>query len=200
MANGHNAPMQSPLSAAPAVGAVQGDDAFDTFYRDNFDEVVNLFNSRGRRVMEDDVEELAQESLTRFLPYVRSHPVAAWRPMLYRIALNLVRERWRRVQMRYTLNRVPLDDVLQSEEDEPASDAPGPDEVAAQGQQAARLAEAVRALPKQCRKVYVLRFVEGLTNAAIAKRLLITERMVEKHIANSMAHIHRALDRRQAGA
>lgn len=48
------------------------------------------------------------------------------------------------------------------------------------------LCEAVNALPSQCRRVFVLKKVYGLSQREIAKALSISESTVEKHVAKGL--------------
>jgi RNA polymerase sigma-70 factor (ECF subfamily) len=57
---------------------------------------------------------------------------------------------------------------------------------AASEQDFALLCEAVRQLPQQCRKVFVLKKVYGYSQQEIAVQLNISESTVEKHIAAGM--------------
>src|SRR5262245_35877136 len=67
---------------------------FDRFVRDC---VPLLERFLGRlRVASDDVQDVAQESLARLLRYRDSEPPEAWTALLYRIAINVARDRARR--------------------------------------------------------------------------------------------------------
>lgn len=59
----------------------------------------------------------------------------------------------------------------------------------------ARLREAVAALPRLERKVYLLSATEGLDHQAIAGRLGLSVDAVEAHLADALFHLDRALRR-----
>lgn len=59
------------------------------------------------------------------------------------------------------------------------------------------LCEAVNDLPEQCRKVFVLKKIYGLSQREIAKKLSISESTVEKHVAKGLLLTKRAYDRQQ---
>ncbi|HEY8521712.1 MAG TPA: sigma-70 family RNA polymerase sigma factor [Gammaproteobacteria bacterium] len=67
---------------------------------------------------------------------------------------------------------------------------------------------AVRALPAQCRRVFVLKKVYGLSQQEIAKHLGISESTVEKHVAKGLLMCARSMEdaglgedrRRRAGS
>lgn len=78
-----------------------------------------------------------------------------------------------------------------------ASPAPSPYQVALSEQEYAVLQQAVRDLPAQARRVFILFRGRGLSMAQIAAQLGISPRTVEKHIAVAVAHCRRRL--RDAG-
>lgn len=182
MGNGPDSAYRAALPASPAEAPVEDAIGFDAFVREQYDPLLHFLR---RSRMDDEPEDVAQESLARFLPYAGRQPRAAWKPTLYRIAINLVNDRLRRKRFRQTYQHVPLEGL------EVASDAPDLEEAAALAQQQARLREAIRALPPQCRQVYLLKLVRDMTNAEIARRCGISTRMVEKHLANALLHIRR---------
>jgi len=193
MAEGQDVPTQHANPPVPgAAHRAPAAPGFDDFYRGQYQPLVQFVHQR--RKTEDDPEDLAQESLVRFMRYVGRYPAEVWRPLLYRIAGNLVKERWRRSRARRAIWHIPLEDLQQAGQ-EPASGEPNPEEVMLQVQWQAKLSAAVSALPNRARQVYLLRFVRGMSTRQIALHCDISERMVEKHLSNSMLHIRRAFTR-----
>lgn len=119
------------------------------------------------------------------------------RAYLYRMAGNLAVDQLRRQQsqlLKPSENEVDdteniLFDVL--------CPAPSPEEIAVSQREFAVLHEAVRELPDKCREVFLLYRGHGLTMREIAKRLAISDKTVEKHIARAMVHCRQRL--RDAG-
>ena len=58
-----------------------------------------------------------------------------------------------------------------------------------------QLRAAIERLPGQCRAVFVLRKVEGLSQAETARRLGLAQSTVEKHVARGMRMVAAALTR-----
>lgn len=56
------------------------------------------------------------------------------------------------------------------------------------------MAKTVEGLPARCREVFILRRVEGLSHAEIAKQLDISPRMVEKHLHRALVALQTVLD------
>jgi RNA polymerase sigma-70 factor (ECF subfamily) len=55
----------------------------------------------------------------------------------------------------------------------------------------ARLAAAIAALPPQCRRVFTLHKLHGLSHAEVATRLNISRSAVEKHMSAALKHLAR---------
>ncbi len=77
--------------------------------------------------------------------------------------------------------------------DEVASPAPSPEQVTLGRQEYALLLQAIRTLPAQARRVFILFRGRGRSMAQIAEELGLSPRTVEKHIAVAVAHCRRKL-------
>lgn len=133
-----------------------------------------------RRVHDpDEVQDLVQEACIRLIQSNRSQPVQQPQAYLFRIAANLIIDRYRRVAHVH-----PLDEQV-----EPATRAEQEDGQRYIDLQDA-LADALRELPPRCREVFLLRRFDELSTTAVALRLRITPRMVQKHLGRAVAHLY----------
>lgn len=142
-----------------------------------------------RRIVADSaaVEDVIQDTflgLARLWPSLR---IADPRPYLTVSARNAAVEHLRRERSRRRHLEAPLEPELQ------ACPAPLPDAVLAARQEYAALQAAVARLPERCRVVFLLYREHGLTMRAIAERLDLSEKTVEKHIARAMVDLRAAL-------
>src|SRR3546814_13544191 len=129
------------------------------------------------RPTQEDTRDSAQESLTRLLRYRDTEPSSAWRPLLYRIARNLLNEQWRRARSHREQYNVPVDSV------ELPDPAPPPDLAIQQAQQQAWLRQAMLSLPPRCPQGFVLVRIDGLRQGEVARRCGIYWKTVAKHPA-----------------
>jgi len=134
------------------------------------------------RVREDDVQDVAQESFARLLRYRDQEPPDAWTALLYRIAINVVRDRARRER------HAPVGEPSAAVPEAVSPDA-SPEQHASDLEALARARDAILGLPPRCRAVYLMHRVEGLSYPEIARRCGISTKAVEKH----MSHALRAL-------
>src|SRR3546814_14702039 len=126
------------------------------------------------RTSEEDARDIAQESLARLLRYRDSEPAGAWKPLLYRIARNLLNEQWRRGYARRERENVPVDSI------ELPDPAPLPEIAIQQAQQQAWLREAILSLPPRCRQVFVLVRIDGLSQGEAARLCGISVTTVDR--------------------
>lgn len=139
---------------------------------------------------EEDIEDLAQEAYLNAYRTEQERGVEQPKAYLFRVAKNLALNELSRKSKQMTvyiedrLASIPLDTKNSVE-----------DEVEAQ-QSISVYYEAVAALPKRCRRVFLLRKVNGLRHKEIADQLGITIGAVEKHLRNGTksckAYIERA--------
>lgn len=129
-----------------------------------------------------DVDDLAQETFLRAFAAEAAQDIVAPRAFLFTTARHLAINERRRAA--HALNRsledFPSPDVLGSD-----GQSSGDDQVYSR-QKLLVFAEAVAALPEQCRRVFVLRKVHGLSQKEVAATLGVAESTVEKQLATGL--------------
>jgi len=164
-------------------------DRFERFVRER---VPLLERFLGRlRVRNDDVQDVAQESVARLLRYRDQEPPEAWAALLYRIAINVTRDRAR------SDRRAPSRESSDAEPDTIASDD-SPEQHASDQQALARVRAAILRLPPRCRAVYLMHRVDGLSYPEIARRCGVSTKAVEKHMSHALRELRAARERSRA--
>ncbi len=170
-------PLPELLAGEESCATSQDIDAFMRAAREDL-----VRHLRAHLPSDADAQDAAQESLMRLLRY-REDASEAWRPLLYRIASNVVAEFYRRRSSRHAMHHVPLDA-------EPLlSDAVEHEERVERSQRKALLRAAILALPARSRQIYLLSRVDGLSYPEIAKRCGISAKAVEVSISRSLGAI-----------
>jgi RNA polymerase sigma-70 factor (ECF subfamily) len=137
------------------------------------------------RVRADDVDDVAQESVARLLRYRDSEPPDAWTALLYRIAINVARDRAR--HERHAPPSSVETDAIAAED--------SPEQHASDREALARAREAILALPARCRAVYLMHRIDGLSYSEIARRCGISTKAVEKHMSRALRELRDARER-----
>lgn len=156
----------------------------ERFLRAQRDDLLNFL--RRRVAHEADAQDAVQESCTRLLRYVSSQPVAAWKPLLYRIAVNVAHDQARRRRTQIGAGEVPLDS------DELVSPEPTQEQLVAQDQELALIHGVIMRLPPKCRQVYLLHRLRGMRYSAIAQHCGISTKTVEMHMARALSALREA--------
>ncbi len=125
--------------------------------------------------------DILQETYQRLLSSGLWQQAENPRALLHRIAANLATDYERRqaTQAKYITPAEELPEVS-----DPSTSTP--EQILLAHERLERLAEAVETLPPKCRSVFVLRKVNGLSQAEIAERLNISRNMVEKHLRHAL--------------
>jgi RNA polymerase sigma factor (sigma-70 family) len=145
---------------------------------------VLVTRQRARAGSPTELEDVAQDACVRALEV--GEPGSVREPLRYvlRIVRNLFADRRRKDRR---------DAALAGQLGAVAPLAPAdPERVLAGKQELQRALAAIDDLPPRCREAFRLHRFEGLSYAAIARRMNISTGTVEKHIAEAMLRITRA--------
>jgi RNA polymerase sigma factor (sigma-70 family) len=142
-----------------------------------------------RIVRPGDVEDIMQETYLRIYQTVQREPIRHPRSLMLRAARNLALNHVARAD---ALNYVQESEDLEPDSDESATLDPAglaeSAEIRAQAEEEFLVfCRAIRELPVQCRRAFILKKVYGLSQREVAERLGIAEATVEKHIAKGIA-------------
>lgn len=125
----------------------------------------------------DEVPDLRQEIYVRVYAAALQQPPTSPKSFLFTTARNLLADRVRRQRI------VSITAVGDLEQLHVLEDELEPSRWVGGREALARLARALDHLPDRCREVVWLRRIEDLPQKEIARRLGISEKTVEKHIA-----------------
>lgn len=131
-----------------------------------------------------EIEDIVQETYVRICQVKSTELIRHPRSFLYRTARNLAIDHAKRAETRLSVS-LSHDGAAQNFLADRDSADSIYDQVAAK-QEFEHFCEAVRQLPLQCRRVFVLKKVYGYTQKEIARDLNISEHTVEKHIATGI--------------
>jgi RNA polymerase sigma-70 factor (ECF subfamily) len=161
------------------VEAAQQDPArFADLYELNFERVYAyaVRRVRNRAEAEDLTAEVFQQALANLKRFEwRGIPFAAW---LFRIAANLISDRWRHSTREITDDSGRMESAQESGTVQ-ADAAASPAEIE-QVEQRATLFRLVSTLPEEQRRVVVLRFVEEKSIKEVAREIRKTEGAVKQ--------------------
>lgn len=159
------------------------EDNSELFERFVHERVPLLLRFLGRlRVHEDDAQDVAQESVARLLRYRDREPPEAWAALLYRIAINVTRDRARRHR------HAPPSESSDPEPDAIAAED-SPEQHASDQQALARVRAAILRLPPRCRAIYLMHRIDGLSYPEIALRCGVSTKAVEKHMSHALREL-----------
>jgi RNA polymerase sigma factor (sigma-70 family) len=153
---------------------------FDEFVTGSRDELTGYLNHMLRS--KDDALEVSQEAYFKVFLALRKHPDRDHCPkaLLYTTARNLAISRLRHQRIVSTAAPALLvDQQLKTE-------LKSPEQHASTSEDLRSLLWVINQLPPKCRKVLLLRMIDGLSQKEIAKRLDIAVSTVEKHLAKGL--------------
>lgn len=178
--------MRQALSAPEAVEEA----SFDCLYRNHRGRLRSLIARRCGGGSEG--EDVVQEAFARLLAAYGGKRLANPLGLLYRIAVNIVRDSARSDQFR----RNQLD--AYGEVPCCAAGHSDPEAALAARARLRRLHDAIGGMPPRCREVFVLHKLDGMSHSEVAAALGISRNMVEKHMIRAYEQL-RNVDPEQDG-
>ncbi len=142
-----------------------------------------LARAVSRMVPPREVEDIVQETYVRVCQVENRDEIQYPRSFMLRIAQNLALDHLKKAETRLTVSLDGGDDDTLPELTSHPDDT---FERVAANQEFSHFCEAVRQLPLQCRKAFILKKVYGYSQREIATQLCISENTVEKHIATGL--------------
>jgi RNA polymerase sigma-70 factor (ECF subfamily) len=157
---------------------------------------AQLARAVSRIVPPQDIEDIVQATYVRVCQYQTREDINEPKALMLSVARNLALDHVKRAEHRLT-KQFDSDAELELALAPSATDQVY--DTAASNEEFAQFCDAVRQLPVQCRRVFVLKKVYGHSQREIAQHLGIAESTVEKHIATGLQHCLRYI-KEQTGA
>lgn len=143
----------------------------------------------------DRAADIVQETYSKVFNMVRSKGhgadaaalVSEPRALLFRIAKNIAVDTFRRERVREASALDEIECLI--------PESSQPENLVDQQQQVRLLLIAIESLPERCKQAFILFKFEHLPQSEIAKRMGISQNMVEKHIIRGMLACKEAIER-----
>ena len=151
-----------------------------------------LSKSVAHIVPPDEIEDIVQETYVRICQFEEKHHINYPRTFMLKTARNLALDHVKRAES-------VLADGAETEDDFNVNRYKGwdnePLQRSASNNEFELFCKAVRTLPRQCRKAFVLKKVYGYSHKEVAERLNISDRTVEKHVATGITRCGRYMNK-----
>lgn len=130
-----------------------------------------------------EIEDVVQETYVRVCQIKGSDTIKSPSSFMYRTARNIALNHVNRAESRLVMSLWESESSMDTHLGDPTGDTL--DRVNAD-EEFSIFCDAVRSLPIQCRRAFVLKKVYGHTYREIAEKLNISEKTVEKHVSQGM--------------
>jgi RNA polymerase sigma-70 factor (ECF subfamily) len=135
---------------------------------------------RGKSSLGFDIDDVVQETYAILAAKATVDGIANPKTYAFQVAYSVILQQLRQSRV------VPIAAMVDVGTLEAVIEDPSPEQALLARDELRRVQRAIEALPRQTRTAFVLRRVEGLSQAEIAKRMRLSEHTVEKHIARGI--------------
>jgi len=136
------------------------------------------------RASEDDIDDIVQEAYCRLAALDAVDHITRPGAYFFSIVRNLLLQRIKR-------SRIVSIDMIAEIETYAIDDSPSPEREAAGRLDYARLRAIMAGLPERCRRIVEMRKIEGVSQKEIARRIGVTESVVENDVYHGIQTILR---------
>jgi RNA polymerase sigma factor (sigma-70 family) len=141
---------------------------------------------------QETAADLTHETYLRLYQSINKNPPDNARALAFRIAVNLAIDYQRKVTVRNShISDTEFNSFVESV---PNPSAVDPERILIGRQRLGVLQSALDDLPSDCRTVFLLNGIDGLTYSEIAARLGISASKVSRLLARALAHCEQRLD------
>lgn len=134
-----------------------------------------------------EVDDIVQEAYCRLAALDSVAHIENGRAYFFMTARSIVAQRVRRARI------VRIDSVSEMDALNIVEDEPSPERIAGARRELERVRRLIEALPDGCRRIFVLRRIDGVPQKEIARRLGVTENTVEAQAVRGLKLILKAL-------
>jgi RNA polymerase sigma factor (sigma-70 family) len=127
-----------------------------------------------------ELDDVIQEAYAKLWSLPSIDHIHQPKPYVFQIVRNIVLGHIRHAQV------VDIDAVAELDELDVLVEEVSAERIVSGREELARLYDAIQALPEGCRRVFVMRKLEGLSQREVAARLRVSENTVEKHIGRAL--------------
>lgn len=135
-----------------------------------------------------EIDDMVQEAYCRLAALTSVAHIANGRAYFFQTLRNIALEQVRRARI------VRLDLMTEIEVVNIVDHEPGPERIVAGRQELRRIEQIIAALPDRCREIFRLRRIQGVSQKEIARRLNVTENVVEMQARRALQLILAALE------
>lgn len=144
-------------------------------------------------------EDILQEVYLKLDRSTFQKPVANTGAFLFKVANNLALDYRKKRQREVIRDHDWGEATRQNVGGEPVLDVPNAEEVLESRQKLACIRETLDGLPPQCRRVFILHKLEGLSHREVAEKLGVSCGTIEKHMSKALKKMALALQMLESG-
>jgi len=136
----------------------------------------------------EDVDDVSQEVYLRLIRYLKLKELKPSLSLLFAIASNLLKDRFRRQKVHEKEAHISIEDI------DIAAPELSPEQLVQSKESIELFESVVKELNKNSRRAFILNRFKGLTYEQVARKMGISRSMVKKHIAHVLVVLRKEFE------